>query len=32
MNASEIFEMIEAGKTNLGYMTYKGVSRSKSNT
>ena len=32
MNASEFFEMIVAGTTNLGYITGKGVSRIKSNT
>ena len=32
MDASEIFEMIVAGTTNLGYMTGKGVSRIKSDT
>ena len=31
-NASEIFQMIATGITNLGYMTGKGVSRIKSNT
>ena len=32
LNAYEIFEMVVAGTTNLGYMTGKGVSRIKSNT
>ena len=32
MYASEIFEMIVAGMTNIGYMTGKGVSKIKSNT